>query len=387
MAISNVFGPPVTGEDFFGRTKELTMAHKKLDSGHSLVLSAPRRIGKSSFAKRLVNEKSAQGWKCVYIDLEKIRSESQFLQTLITEFDKSGIWSKAGKTAGNILSGILESIKSIGTVKVDFGHLLPTGDPYASLAELIDHTQDTLIVIDELTLFLGILEKGRPDVQDIAVFLNWFRSLRQVSPSRVRWIFCGSVGLHNFTGSRNLSYTINDLAELQFDAMTEEEAFGLVRALSDAETLIMSDEMINFLLKKLNWHIPYFIQIIFYEITNITPSGQPVTEEIIQTSFSKLIHSNLMATWSERLAEYNGHEVGARSILTLICKSSEGISKEQLVASFMQKMNLSNIAEAEKELSDILNMLERDGYLIRSNGRRVFRSPLLKDWWHYNFAE
>ena len=43
MCISNKIGPPVEGEDFFGREKEIRKANKLLDSNHSLLLSAPRR--------------------------------------------------------------------------------------------------------------------------------------------------------------------------------------------------------------------------------------------------------------------------------------------------------------------------------------------------------
>ena len=387
MAISNIFGPPVIGEDFYGRIDELSQAHQKLDSGHSIVLSAPRRIGKSSFAKRLVKEKSEQGWKCVYIDLEKTQSESQFLHTLIAKFEQSGIWSKAAKTAGSFLSGVLESIKSIGPVNVELSNLIPSKDLYSSFSDLIDHTQDTLIVIDELTLFLSVLEKTKGSAQDVSFFLNWFRSLRQITPSRVRWIFCGSVGLHNFTGTRNLTYTINDLAELKFDAMSDQEAFGLVRALADSEGVNMSDDIVRSFLETLNWHIPYFIQILFNEIKTNTISDEPVTAEIIQSSFNSLVHSELMATWSERLSEYNGHELGARHLLNLISSAPQGISKEQLTTSFMQTFGFDNVVAADKELSDTLQMLERDGYLIRKDGRRIFRSPLLRDWWHYKFVE
>lgn len=387
MAISNIYGPPVVGEDFYGRVNELSQAHQKLDSGHSLVLSAPRRIGKSSFAKRLVKEKSEQGWKCVYIDLEKTQSEALFLNTLIAKFEQSNVWSKAAKTAGSILSGVLESIKSIGSVNVELGNLIPSRNLYSSLSDLIDHTQDTLIVIDELTLFLGVLEKTKGHEQDVSFFLNWFRSLRQITPSRVRWVFCGSVGLHNFTGTRNLSYTINDLAELKFDEMSDNEAFGLVHALADSEDLNISDEMIRYFLETLNWHIPYFIQILFNEIKTNTPTGKSVTAEIIQSSFDNLVHSDLMETWSERLSEYNGHELGARHLLTLISSVHDGVSREQLMTSFMQALNLDNVITANQDLSETLRMLERDGYLIRKDGRRVFRSPLLREWWYYNFGE
>ena len=44
MAISNKVGPPVTGDDFYGRVEELSRAHVYLDSNHSLVLSAPANL-------------------------------------------------------------------------------------------------------------------------------------------------------------------------------------------------------------------------------------------------------------------------------------------------------------------------------------------------------
>ncbi|MCD8387951.1 MAG: ATP-binding protein, partial [Bacteroidales bacterium] len=85
MAISNRVGPPVTGDDFYGRVKELSQAHDYLRTNHSLVLSAPRRIGKSSFAKRLIEDQKALGWSCVYIDLEGVRTQEDFLKILINE--------------------------------------------------------------------------------------------------------------------------------------------------------------------------------------------------------------------------------------------------------------------------------------------------------------
>lgn len=78
MSISNKIGPPVEGSDFFGREREINLANKLLDKGHSLLLSAPRRIGKSSLAKKLIEEKKTLGWKCVYMDLEETTTEKGF---------------------------------------------------------------------------------------------------------------------------------------------------------------------------------------------------------------------------------------------------------------------------------------------------------------------
>jgi hypothetical protein len=387
MAISNIIGPPVTGDNFYGREAELARAHDFLNTRHSIVLSAPRRIGKSSFAMRLVEDKRKQGWKCVYLDLENVNTEDEFLQSLISEFDKSGIWAKTAKTAGGFISTVLESIKSIGPVKIDYQSNPALQNPYLTLSESIDHSFDTLVVIDELTLFLGVLERSNRPAEDIAYFLNWFRSLRQVTDSRVRWIFCGSIGLHNFTNSRRLSHTINDLAELNFDEMSDQEAFGLVRALAESDGVDMDDEAIRTMLDMLRWNIPYFIQLLFRTIKDNTKVGMPVTASIIQESFNQLVRTEHLNTWSERLGEYNGYEKGARFMLNLLSQSEVGIAKSQMVSAYMKQSGETDQFTADSDVSIILNMLEHDGYIQRRDGKRAFRSPLLKAWWNYKFVE
>ena len=166
MAISNRVGPPVTGDDFFGRVEELSRAHEYLDSNHSLVLSAPRRIGKSSFAKRLIADKKELGWNCAYIDLEGVRTKDEFLQILINQFDKSELWTEAVNVAGSFVNRIFEGIKSIGPVEFNFSHQEIPKDLYTSLAQVINHNKDSLIVIDELTLFLSVLDKNDDSHKD-----------------------------------------------------------------------------------------------------------------------------------------------------------------------------------------------------------------------------
>lgn len=387
MAISNKVGPPVTGDDFYGRTEELSRAHQFIDSNHSLVLSAPRRIGKSSFAKRLIEDKQSIGWKCVYIDLEGVRAQDEFLQILINKFNKSGIWTEAASLAGGIVNRIFESVKGIGPVKLDFSHPETTENLYTSLSEVIDHAKDTLIVIDELTLFLSIIDRNDDNHREAEFFLNWFRSLRQVSGSKIRWVFCGSVGLHNFTRMRNLSMTINDLVSFDFDALSEHEAKGLIEALAESENIVISNDIIVGLLAKLEWYIPYFIQLIFSNIKNYPGANKGITHPMIDYSIDRLAHTDELSTWSERLSEYNGQEEGARLMLKRLSQSENGLSRDQLFAIYIQYIG-EDIMKTDNELSLILNMLEHDGYIIRTQGGiRRFRSPLLKKWWYYKFVE
>ena len=54
MAIKLKIGSPVVGEDFVGREVELKKA-ESLIRDNNLMLAAPRRVGKTSFAKRLID--------------------------------------------------------------------------------------------------------------------------------------------------------------------------------------------------------------------------------------------------------------------------------------------------------------------------------------------
>lgn len=59
--IANKVGPCVEKEDFYGRKNELNNAWRLIETGHSLILAAPRRVGKTSFAKKLANMGQIKG--------------------------------------------------------------------------------------------------------------------------------------------------------------------------------------------------------------------------------------------------------------------------------------------------------------------------------------
>ena len=387
MCISNKIGPPVEGEDFFGREKEIRKANRLLDSNHSLLLSAPRRIGKSSLAKRLIEEKKQQGWKCVYIDLEETTTEEGFLRLVIEAFKKNEIWKQLTEGMSKGLVSVLDRIEkiSLGPVDLNIGKREEQEDLYKNLKELIKHDEDTFIVVDELTLFLGILNKSENGAEKVAFILNWLRSLRQVSKTNVRWLFCGSVGLRNFTSAMNLGYTINDLMEFGLGELTREEAEGLLSGLCKSEDMEMSEELINYTLDKLHWNIPYFIQVIFSKLAE--EYEDEVTKESIDIAYNKLCSENYLSTWSERLSEYREYEVPARQILKALSTQSVGLERDAMLNILMTGQDASKVEEVDYILSKVLEMLENDGYLLKMDSIRTFRSPLLRDYWFYKFVQ
>lgn len=388
MCISNKIGPPVEGEDFFGREKEIRKANKLLDSNHSLLLSAPRRIGKSSLAKRLIGEKQQQGWKCVYIDLEETTTEEGFLRLVIESFKKNGIWKQLTEGMSKGVATLLDRIEKVtigGVVDFDIGKREEQEDLYKNLKELIKHDEDTFIVVDELTLFLGILNKSENGAEKVAFILNWLRSLRQVSKTNVRWLFCGSVGLRNFTSAMNLGYTINDLMEFGLGELSREEAEGLLSGLCKSEDMIMSEELINYTLDKLHWNIPYFIQVIFSKLAE--EYEDEVRKESIDIAYNKLCSENYLSTWSERLSEYREFEVPARQILKSLSTQPAGMERDAMLNILMTGQDASKVEEIDYLLSKVLEMLENDGYILKMDSIRAFRSPLLRDYWFNKFVQ
>ena len=388
MCISNKIGPPVEGEDFFGREKEIRKANKLLDSNHSLLLSAPRRIGKSSLAKRLIGEKQQQGWKCVYIDLEETTTEEGFLRLVIESFKKNGIWKQLTEGMSKGVATLLDRIEKVtigGVVDFDIGKREEQEDLYKNLKELIKHDEDTFIVVDELTLFLGILNKSENGAEKVAFILNWLRSLRQVSRTNVRWLFCGSVGLRNFTSAMNLGYTINDLMEFGLGELSREEAEGLLSGLCKSEDMEMGEELINYTLDKLHWNIPYFIQVIFSKLAE--EYEDEVTKESIDIAYNKLCSENYLSTWSERLSEYREFEVPARQILKSLSTQPAGMERDAMLNILMTGQDASKVEEIDYLLSKVLEMLENDGYILKMDSIRAFRSPLLRDYWFNKFVQ
>lgn len=386
MCVSNKIGPPVEGNDFFGREKEIRLANKLLDRGHSLLLSAPRRIGKSSLAKKLIDEKKKQGWKCVYIDLEETDSEDGFLRLVIEAFSNNEIWKQIVSDTAKGLKSIFNKIEkvSVGPVEFDLGQREEKENLYKNLKELVNHEKDTFIVVDELTLFLGILNKTRNGIEKVTYILNWLRSLRQVKGTKIRWLFCGSVGLRNFTSSKNLSYTINDLTEFRLDELDRKEASGLLLELSKSEEIRISNNIIDYILDKLSWNIPYFIQVIFSKLSE--EYYEELTTDSVDAAYKKLCSENYLGTWSERLVEYQEYEMPARQILKELSTRPSGAERNALLDKLMTGQDPSKVDSMDLILSKTLDMLENDGYIMRNESLRIFRSPLLRDFWFNKFV-
>ena len=75
----------------------------------------------------------------------------------------------------------------------------------------------------------------------------------------------------------------------------------------------------------------------------------------------------------------------AKAILNHLCQHTQGRTRQQCLNALMKKRPTADPHAVEEELARLLQLLQRDGYLLESHGRYAFRSFLLRDYWHRRY--
>lgn len=386
----NITGSPVEGDEFFGREKELEFAWMQLQKGNSLILAAPRRVGKTSFAKKLLVIAKENKWNTLELDLQQINSEEAFISYLLEQIRNQNWFQKTKHTWGEKINQILESIKPSfqhGDVDITLEWELKRASIYDQLKSLLNHEENTLIVIDEITVLLGNLIKQENGADKVTFFMNWLRSLRMVSNSKIRWIFCSSVGIENFAYIHAISYTLNDLSSYPIGAFSASQTKDFLVFLFNANNLPFDNSIKEYCMSKIGWHLPYFHQILVHKIHYLHyTAGDEVKQDTVDKAYQLLLEENALSTWDERLKDYGPLEAPARSILNALCRVAEGESRDLLLNRLMK--NKKQIEKNELLLSQLLKLLRNDGYIdLTETKKYVYRSPLLRDYWFNRFIQ
>ncbi|MEO1260606.1 MAG: hypothetical protein AAFZ15_17550 [Bacteroidota bacterium] len=382
--MKNKTGPPVEGDDFYGREKEINYVWKRIEDGNNIILPSPRRVGKSSFAKKMLAIAESKGWETLEINLEKVRTELDFVKLFVKELKKLSWWETT-KDKGKDLLEIVKSLKpgiSASGVTVTLDWQSKRTDVYRELESLLNHKKDTLFYFDELTILLNGIVRQENGKQNVESFLHWLRSLRLESGTQIRWIFCSSIGIDNFTFSHKLSDTNNDIQPYRLKSFDYPTSIGLIRALEKGAGIEFTDSIRDAIVEKLRFCLPYFIQVIFEKMTAlITIDDQPVNEELVDQAYAAIISESYLNTWIERLREqYSGMEGDAFLLLKHMCQQKEGVTRNNLLN--LLKAKYQDDEKAESASSTVIYMLENDGYLMEEDGRYHFRSPLIRDFWY-----
>lgn len=377
-------GNPVVGDDFFDRELEQRQIWRKLESNHLLML-APRRIGKTSLIYRLCETSQEHGLFSLHCSLAGCEDERDCIKEIFKALASL-------HTTGQKFGKMVESIKSIKVAGTGIDWASDKGDSWRVAGEEIGKAlaaseHSWLICVDELPVFIvKLLQQGEPGRQRARTFLYWLRELRQTHFQRIKWLLAGSIGLDTMTARLRIGDAINDLEPFKLDAFSPDSAKRFLAELADSYKLPLDTATIDYLLQRIGWPVPYYLQLMFSHLRDAYLDEQtPPSQAAIDAVFNKLLGQGYRVHfdyWRQRLDDELGMpEAGyATRILDLLCAESQGMSAEVLTQAMTEQ--IANTEDRDRTLRHLLQILENDGYLVRhETGRYAYRLEWLRMYW------
>jgi hypothetical protein len=396
MAIKNIAGQPVRKENFFERPALIRQFKNKIDSGSSILISAPRRVGKTSLMLH-VHDKGMEGLYFIYLITESVNSENEYFKRILNKiFDTEFLtpMQKISKKTYQSIKDRMERIREIGkTIKFDKESKRIFYDEFIDIIRSIElEGRRIIFMIDEFSQTIENIIEDEGERSAIH-FLQTNRELRQDPEinQKIQFVYAGSIGLENIVSRLNAVNLVNDLAPLKVTPLNHEEAHQLMQELTENKPFDLSKPNRDYILNEIQWNIPFYFQLAVMEISNLllddegeNKSGKKrVTKKVIDHAFSRMLEQrNHFEHWEKRLRkafkkeDYNF----SKEVLNLI-SDKENIESVEI-------MNLAQKFNIPGSYKDIVNSLVYDGYINNNDDPRIYRfnSPLLKMWWWKNVA-
>jgi hypothetical protein len=238
-------------------------------------------------------------------------------------------------------------------------------------------------MVDEFTETLDniLIVHGK---QEAKKFLQTFRELmhNRKLTNKVQFVITGSIGLQPLVQKLAASDLINQLQLIDVPPLTEEEACLLFRKLIEPENVQIDDATISFILNKIDWLMPFHVQLLVQEVIDLVDSaGNPIDEAKAEKAFEQVFHhrnKRYFVEYYERLTKRL--EPGAENLFVhevLTRTASENTLEKAVVHDLAVKHSFTEQYKATME------SLLYNGYLHETPDALAYRfnSTILKTWW------
>lgn len=379
--MKNSLGNPARGDAFFDRGKEIKKIYRVLDAGTSIYLSAPRRVGKTSILKYL-EEHPENGYYFIYIITESVDDINEFFKIIFEELIKSDAIKKIEKVSSKIkdvITGLLGQVKSVYDIEIREGK---EPDYYELLTELFSHLVSehgrVVLMIDEFPQTIqNILERSGKEVAQ--VFIQKNRELRHHKniQDKVNFIYTGSVSLFPMVEKVTSLTSINDLRTVNVEPLERDDAKEFMRLLLKNDHIVLDESLLDYIIKKIKWLIPFHLQLIQQELVDVAESSKKEIDiSSIEKAFEQVIHSRNKPQFEPYFARlskiFKGNEYEfVMEILKYIAKNDS--IQNNVLTDIGIKFNLP-------EIKTTMDILEGDGYVFRKEESYYYTSPILQLW-------
>lgn len=385
--MKNKVGQPVRDKNFFKRPSIIRKIYRRLDNRSNIYLAAPRRVGKTSIMYYL-EDNPKKGYDFIYINTESVNETEDYFKRLfegLLNSDSTQKLIKASKKAKKIFSETFERVKKIGGwgVSIEFnqkGEGKYSDEFFRLMKKLTSDEFTIVLMIDEFPATIENIAKNQSPKEAIH-FLQLNRTIRQESGDGLLMMYTGSIGLAPVVNRLELPEGINDLNTIEIPPLSQKEGYDLTQKLLISEEIPYDPRAIDFLLEKIEWLMPFFIQLSVQEIidgydTNPNKVDKKAVEEALVRIYNRRNNIHFDSYYDRLKGAFSKEEYDiALQILDLVATQPTMPASALFVGT-----NKKN----EKLIKAILGTLEYDGYISRTNGSYRFNSPILREWWNRN---
>jgi hypothetical protein len=375
----------------FNRPEERSELRFHAEQGRSILMLAPRRIGKTWLIDRFAEDLRQAEWLAIRCDVQDISTETDFLRHLCLKIEAQGdLLNRAEGRAKQLISQLFSKDHSGGWRKT-----LGQTD-WKSFAETLvrglnERDQPTMILIDELALFVAAMLKK--NVQAAREFLYGLRALQQEYPN-VRWLFTGSIGLDTIARRGDIAGALVNLHLFKLEPLSPAATHAFLQHLCATNQVrhpfVLDAEAFTAFAEGLGWLSLFYIERL---ALLIRPSGKPdgkglpaATATDVKAAFDVILtrdHRAYFVTWEEHLSKnFKSTEAAfMRRILDVCSRQPLGEQFDTLLA----RLGQASTTAKRRSLRDSLNILVADGYLLETPDgdmlRYQFYSGLLRRYW------
>jgi len=380
-----IVGKEATGEFYFRRIGIENEIWSELTKGNNVLIAAPRRVGKTSIMKYITSENNNPDFKLIFKNVQGINEEIDFYKVIyeliISCLEGLKGWKNKLKDYYSKV-GIAE-ISFSGSVKFEtkeFDYLKALND---LIPQFEPDGETIVLLIDELPEVLHNLYKNGKK-QDAHNILKNLRHWRQEPKfEKIRFVLAGSIGIHyiiNLINGRPAD--INDLKTIHYLPLDDNEFDAYINTVTAGATISYLPKLKKYIKTKINYLVPYFVNLLIDEIdkTCRSKNQRKISTKDIDEAMTKVIKENhQFSDWKVRLSGYmpKADFDFVNDILIHIAHKDE--ISIQGIYDKAQKHTKTDV------YMDFINDLEQDGYITkREDGKYIFISPFLKEFWKNN---
>lgn len=341
-----LLGIDIPDEYFCGREGETALLKKHIANGRNVLLTSPRRLGKSGLIKHFFRQAQIQkNYNTLYVDIYATHSLEDLVYTwssaLQAQIQKNSKWyERFFKTISSLRFAFkLDSNTGEPSFELRVGDIK---NPDLTLDQIFEYLESekkpTIVAFDEFQQVASYEEQGTEAL---------LRSKIQQS-KKTRFIFSGSRQhlMNEIFLSQNRPFYQSALP-MNLEAIPLDDYCSFAKKLFSKHNRNIAGEVIHNVYKAFNG-TTWFVQMVMNELYSLTPQGETCQIKDVEEAFKNIILIQ-EPQYRDQLAS-----LPPKQKILLQAIATEGCANNITTADFVKKYNLVSASSVQAALKGLL---------------------------------